>query len=352
MTWESASTVGRLIAASHVLVVAGLFAMRMRSWERVCAVFMGLGGAAFVVFPILYAAGVPRPLLLIVLLLQSGATFWFWLFALIQGRNNFQPNWRHWSLLAGKLLLTVAWASERRRIWLPIPTDQEFVWRALVPAAISIAFALAAVVASGRHLHDELSEDRLSLRRIATLWGAGGIVAAIGIVLVLRGPFLGELGSWLTIVISLGACISLYFWLLGSRPALDESGARLPNEAPELRALADRITALFQAERFYETEGLTVRDLASKLEERDYKVRRAINGVLGYRNFNAFLNQHRVAAAKQRLLDEPELPILRLTMDLGYRSVAVFNKAFKETTGRTPSDFRRAERTKGAESPD
>jgi len=34
--------------------------------------------------------------------------------------------------------------------------------------------------------------------------------------------------------------------------------------------------------------------------------------------------------------------VLTIAMDLGYGSLAPFNRAFRETTGQSPTDFRRA----------
>ena len=36
------------------------------------------------------------------------------------------------------------------------------------------------------------------------------------------------------------------------------------------------------------------------------------------------------------------LPVLTIAMDLGYGSLAPFNRAFRDTTGQTPTDWRRA----------
>lgn len=346
MGWENAADIGRLIAASHVALVGGLLALRTRAWERVCAIFLGLGGAAFLIFPLVNHPQSPRVILLLVVLLQSGASFWLWLFALIQLRDGFRPDWRHWLLLAGKLVLTIAWAAPRRAIVLPIPPEQELIWRALLPAALTAGFSVAAVVTAARRFDDDLLENRRSLRRMVIFYGGAAIAMLVGITLVLRGPVLGAIGDWLSIGMSLGACTSLHFWMAQNALQPETRDAdRETIHSPELKRLAGRIETLFREEGYYRTEGSTVRELAGRLGEHEYKVRRAINGVLGYRNYNAFLNQARVVEAKRRLLEEPDLPVLRLAMDLGYRSLAVFNKAFKDATGRTPTGFRRAEKT-------
>ena len=60
-------------------------------------------------------------------------------------------------------------------------------------------------------------------------------------------------------------------------------------------------------------------------------------------NFFNFINAYRVAEARALLTDVAlaEEPILRIAYRAGFQSKAVFNRVFKEHTGRTPSDFRR-----------
>lgn len=295
-------------------------------------------------FPILYRQEQPPFVLLPFVVLQSGASFWFWLFAVNQGRENFQPGWKHWLLLVAKILFTVIWGARYRTLLLPIDPQQDFVWRALLPAGLTLGFVVAAVWASGNHLEDELVENRLIMRRITVFWGAGTIVAVMGLILLFRGPVLSEIGDWIASILAICICINIHIWLTKSNlPIVESTNRSIPND-PELKQIANKIQDFMLKENYFCTEGLTISQLSSKMLEKEYKVRRAINGILGYRNFNVFLNQYRVEAAKKRLVDDPNLPVIRLSMDLGYRSLAVFNKAFKETTGRTPTDFRRAEK--------
>ncbi len=90
-------------------------------------------------------------------------------------------------------------------------------------------------------------------------------------------------------------------------------------------------------------EGLTIGKLAARLETSEHRLRRSINKGLGYRNFSSFLNEQRVAAAKMVLEDsaQADMPILTLAYDLGYGSVGPFNRAFREATGESPTEYRR-----------
>jgi AraC-like DNA-binding protein len=55
-------------------------------------------------------------------------------------------------------------------------------------------------------------------------------------------------------------------------------------------------------------------------------------------NFSTFINRLRVDAAKRDLLLPGE--ILTVALDVGFRSKASFNRAFKEYAGCTPSEWR------------
>lgn len=101
---------------------------------------------------------------------------------------------------------------------------------------------------------------------------------------------------------------------------------------------------LMTVDRLYRQEGLTIGVLAGKLGLPEYRLRRAINRGLGYRNFNEYLNRHRLADAKQALADPTQagVPILTIALDSGFQSLGPFNRAFKADTGMTPTEFRKA----------
>jgi AraC-like DNA-binding protein len=123
--------------------------------------------------------------------------------------------------------------------------------------------------------------------------------------------------------------------------------AAAPAAAPETSAadqkLVDALLRLMADERIYRQENLTIGTLATKLSIPEYRLRRLINQRLGYRNFNTFLNNHRIAEAKAALADptQAEVPVITIAMDAGFQSLGPFNRAFKETTGVTPSEYRR-----------
>lgn len=118
---------------------------------------------------------------------------------------------------------------------------------------------------------------------------------------------------------------------------------RAPTLTPSEQVLKAKLDAAMAGGIHRET-GLTIGMLASRLAVPEHRLRALINQRMGHRNFAAFLNLHRIADARVMLADPTlvDLPILTIAMDLGYGSVAPFNRAFRDTIGQTPSDYRRA----------
>lgn len=125
----------------------------------------------------------------------------------------------------------------------------------------------------------------------------------------------------------------------GAQPRRPRSQGDL---SPSERVLLERLEAEMAA-GFYRTPGLAITGLAERLEVPEHRLRALINRRLGHRNFSAFLNLHRITEAQQILADRArvDLPVLTIAMDLGYNSLPTFNRAFRETAGCTPTEFRR-----------
>lgn len=148
-------------------------------------------------------------------------------------------------------------------------------------------------------------------------------------------------GSTLIAVLAFGAV------LLSSNADLlfdaDAPAPPQPSLAPADNVLKQKLDAAM-AGHVYREPGLTIGVLAGKLAVPEHRLRALINQRLGYRNFSDFLNSHRIADAQAWLSDPAKvaLPVLTIAMDLGYGSLAPFNRAFRDTTGQTPTDWRRA----------
>jgi AraC-like DNA-binding protein len=120
-------------------------------------------------------------------------------------------------------------------------------------------------------------------------------------------------------------------------PSLKPEGTITPADRIELARLQDLMT-----KGVFLEPGLTIGALAARMSVPEHRLRKLINNHLGYRNFAAFINDHRIDEAKRRL-GEASLAreqITGLAFDLGFASLAPFNRAFKERVGMSPSEFR------------
>ncbi len=114
----------------------------------------------------------------------------------------------------------------------------------------------------------------------------------------------------------------------------------------DMQGLGVRIERLI-GEQVYTRNDLKVADIARLLGEPDYKVTQCITGVLGFSNFNRFINHHRISHARTALTDPAQrsTSILTIALDSGFGSIGPFNRAFKAETGQTPRDYRNARMT-------
>jgi len=108
----------------------------------------------------------------------------------------------------------------------------------------------------------------------------------------------------------------------------------------QMQADLQRIQQSMVKQRFFANHGTTIGDLAEHLSIPAYRLRTLINQQLGFRNFNQYLNQYRIEEASRRLIEQPKLPIISIALDVGFKSLSSFNKAFKETHNKTPSEYR------------
>ena len=94
-------------------------------------------------------------------------------------------------------------------------------------------------------------------------------------------------------------------------------------------------------DQVWKEEGLTIASLALRVGIPENHLRRLINDCLGYRNFPSYVNAHRIAAAKSRLADpgESRVSISTIAYDIGFASLGPFNRAFKEESGVSPSEW-------------
>ncbi|MBY0519556.1 MAG: AraC family transcriptional regulator [Sphingomonas sp.] len=326
------------LAQGGVLALLGLWsAILIRDHRRLTpvryALAMNLGIACYI-FPV---GLITDPL-------SVSAPGFFWLFA----RSWFDddPRTRPWHLIVA-IIPTMFVAV------LDSGVAGNGAARTVVDSAMRLAMlalALAGLWTAWRGRRDDLVEPRRRFRAML-IGSVGGYTVLVTAVL----PFVnaGILPQIVASIVASGTLVIVVGWclaMLGMRdrdlfaPAVAAAPPADARQNPVQVALAGRLDAHMRRERPYRAEGLTIAALASQLGEQEYRLRRLINGHLGYRNFAAFLNGYRLNEVREALADPAQrtVPILTIALDAGFGSLAPFNRAFREAEGMTPSAYRQA----------
>lgn len=338
-----------LVTATTTLLVL-LAALLLRDFRAVAAgrlaAAFALGSAAHALTATTGFAAPVTPWHAVLIAVSTANAVVFWLFARALFDDGFQLRGRHvvpWAAVAALSLLNCLVLTPAHMMDPRIP--------AIAMTAISLAFVALAVVQTIASWSTDLVEDRRRLRVFVVV--ATAIYAAVnaGLQLVVSGN--GAPGAVATAhnVILAAVVMALASSLMRIKgetifPAAEapRTAAAPANESDIAdRKLLDGLMRLVADERIYRHEGITIGTLATRLAVPEYRLRRLINQQLGYRNFNVFLNNHRIEEAKAALADpsQAEVPVITIAMDAGFQSLGPFNRAFKATTGVTPTEYRR-----------
>jgi AraC-like DNA-binding protein len=328
-------------AGATVILIGAFLARRPINWRQGLGALFAASAACYVLASspvIIDAIGAPFGLLH-TLAIFSGVFFWWFSLSLFD--DGFR--WR-WPLFAPFMTTTPLFVTY---FWFRENAGAFSAALNLGHATLVVVYAHAIYTAL-RYIGDDLVEGR---RRFRILFAIA--VPVMGLIIVFfewtgldaysdRRLMLAQAVAILMLTIGFG------LWLIDSRrivlDGLGRAAAAPPPPAPQSGPTA-RLAQLM-GEGAYREEGLSVAGLAEKVGVPEHQLRKLINGELGFRNFSAFLNSYRIDEAKAALVDPDHArkQILQIALDLGYGSIAPFNRAFKEATGKTPTEFRRAAR--------
>ena len=229
------------------------------------------------------------------------------------------------------------------------------------PHVVQKVVAAAFVVAALWRLWSTGAQDLVPGRRILRGWllayiGAHGL-AVLSVESVLRGtPAPAWLDTLNVAAIALALGVGLVF-LIGFRPAAIETLFGPPVEPPAKPAPApvappaevgldaqwlERLRGQMSVDCVYRDPELSLASLAQRVGMPEHRLRELIHRELGYRNFPAFVNEHRLQEVEHKLADPAfdRRPILTLALEAGFGSIGPFNRAFRERHGMTPTEFR------------
>lgn len=319
-------------AAGFALLIAALAVLRgYRYPASLSLIFLGLGMVAYALSSTPQDAGFAPALLLGLGLLSAmnPALLWWAGLEFLEEA----PPFRHWVPMALALMLGLGAASLR---WPVAGLLRGVAMAGLFGHLLYIAWQ------SGP---GDLVEARRQMRRVFLGLGASfGLVVTLVETGLIRLP--ASFPDHLLQAVALALLLGWFaIWLAYQGLVMPQDRAQNSTYAapltPAERAVLDRLHAAMTGGVWAE-EGLSIGSLATRIDTSEHRLRRVINQGLGYRNFARFINEHRIHAAQAVLADpaRADVPVLTIAYDSGFASLGPFNRAFRDITDQSPSEFR------------
>jgi AraC-like DNA-binding protein len=344
------STLEIALRAASVALLLVLAASMFRDFRNVAAgrlaTAFALGSAAHAAS---YVIGATSPVAIShapLIALSTGNVVVFWLFTRALFDDAFRLRWWHalvWAAVAAFSFVNCMWIASASNARISI----------IAINLLALGFIALAVTQTIASWSSDLVEGRRRIRVFIVSAAAlyGGINAILQI--FLPGTGTAEVANTANAAVLAGIVAAIAYAMVRVDGA--ELFAVAPSAATDVanrsgvaedsgeQRLVDALMRLMADERIYRHDNVTIGTLATKLKIPEYRLRRLINQRLGYRNFNVFLNEHRIEEAKAALADpaQAEVPVITIAMDAGFQSLGPFNRAFKATTGVTPTEYRR-----------
>ena len=332
----------RVLAASQVaLTVIGFLVAPNPPRVKFVLVCLGLGLLSYFVEPLVLSA----PVHAVLAVFANAIPIFLW--AMCRIFFNDDTVLPRPALIVAVATLALIIVGAFRQTASMVPIDAEFWLFRMVPQIIKLGFVVLAIQVAWVGREADLIEPRRRARRWFAL-GLGGVVAVViatEIATTFRVPGWLE-GGGMAGMFALAIGLNLMLFRLDPafevrQPSPIAIGAEIPEPKDPLLLELQR---LMLDERIYADHDIRIGALAERLGTAEHKLRALINGKLRYRNFNQYVNGFRIDEAARRLVSQPTLPVISIALDVGFRSLSVFNQAFRDAEGCTPTEFRTRKR--------
>ncbi|HEY0503467.1 MAG TPA: AraC family transcriptional regulator [Lysobacter sp.] len=220
-------------------------------------------------------------------------------------------------------------------------------WLDIALYCAGVGYVVAALVRVRRYrrglLRSRSDADRMSLRWIDVMAASQIVIWCIALAQwLVRLPGLdypliyGAVAAWVFAV----GYLSLAQATVVAQAPVASVAADAAMSDPRFPEVEARLAQLMEHERLYREPALTIGQLARRSGYPEYLVSAVINRRFDG-NFWAWINRHRVEAARDCLSDPRDgRTVLDIAYACGFTSKSTFNAAFKRQLGVTPSAWR------------
>jgi AraC-like DNA-binding protein len=154
------------------------------------------------------------------------------------------------------------------------------------------------------------------------------------------------------VIIALGLSIFIYFiGYLGLRMSKLLNGIKVDTSKYKSTTLTrkfakemfNKLTQHITTKKVYTDNNLKLPDLAEQMSLTPHQLSQIINEQTG-QNFSEFINSYRINEALNLIHDFDRMN--QLAYEVGFNNRTTFNKIFKKTTGKTPTEYKRESRAR------
>ena len=241
-------------------------------------------------------------------------------------------------------------------VYTVIPDDPLGLRRSLAPLYISqfivylyLIFIKLKYYPAEKKFHFFRKKDKL-IKPLFGIWYHALLVTIL--IIFIKIHFEGDLGdyiigTYLSLIMYVSSYIVITKQIGRHSTKTDEAELKPKYEKSSLtdekkEEILAKLLNLLEEKKYFTGNTISLAETAKKIGEQSHHVSQVINEKLG-KNFYDLLSTYRIEEAKKLLLDKSNanITIEDIAEQVGYNSKAAFNKAFKNITGLTPSEFRK-----------
>jgi AraC-like DNA-binding protein len=131
------------------------------------------------------------------------------------------------------------------------------------------------------------------------------------------------------------------FYQTAQRAVQKQKVKRSYLQGMNLDQIEAKLKTLMTKNEMFLDENLSLPQLAECLGISSHQLSQFLNTRLN-KNFKIFVNEYRIAKAKDLLIQYKDAKVLGIALDVGFKSKSTFNAAFLKVTGKTPSEYRKS----------
>ena len=228
-------------------------------------------------------------------------------------------------------------------ICLALPASITYPWGLLGAFLVGTVYLLW-IAARLYQLKEQRSRFKSELIGLASLFS----IAVLVILLAFSMPLIEALWFFTLYSILIGLDIFMVVLVLMVSPRIVETVSEVAKATYaestlkhiDEAATLNKLETLIINDKLYEQEDLKLSTLAELLEITTHQLSELVNTRLN-KGFSQYIREHRINAAKQLLVDEPNASVLSIGLSVGFTSQSNFYAAFKELTGLPPGKYRK-----------